>query len=969
MLLNNFISIIQEIGIVAILWIGRKFALEFLWGNNMKKFKWFFGLCVVVSLFAGCYTNDLDEPDVTPRSMGEIDKSLYAAKTLLDGLDSDGSKVLVAFYVPEKDDYTDRTAYIWLDEGADNKHDKAMTNGEKDGYKFGYLDLSTMSGSIPSDAEDAIKAKNDVKIIIKNKGTAWDWQTPDLVLPLSGGGKHFLITSGADKQSSCLVSVIPIGKEELAPAIMSANTKDGKTIEATLSVTLALETKEDSNGFYIQDAAKTTKVYASDVLNLDSLDDRYRNETRNVRILFNKPIDATKIWRLYNDNFGTNNALVSMQVASKDIASSTADAASKANDLGLTLNGTKATFKIWAPVASKVTLLLYTDASKVGNFNKDAVDKKTVGSTTDKELEGSPTSTSEMIQDKTTGIWSVSNVDVSAAKYYKYKIVNGGETYYVADINAKAASPDAIASQIVNINDGKPYGTKETYKNPFGKNGTETKNYTDAVIYEMHVTDWSKAADPTSTNVGKYLTVANSEKVIRHVKDLGVTHVQILPIFEFAETVANEGYNWGYNPYHYNVPESRYVTDMKDGMDAVDQLRTMINAFHDAGIAVIMDVVYNHTSGTQGGSLYDSTVPSYYYRFDGSGSYSNGSGCGNEVDTEAVMIKKYIIDSLKHWMLDYHINGFRFDLMGCMSKSTMKDIYKELSDIDKNVMVYGEPWTGGTAAVSDGAVQAVESESFGVGAFDDDFRDAIKGAEFGGFKKGQVQGIFNDDGILNGLCGKPGNNNRNETDKLGLALHYVECHDNYTLFDKLAMSYLNKTSFKGDLFARLENQSNTALNDVKAQDKLAAAYVFLSQGTPFINGGQEFLRTKRGNENSYNTNASDTNSIDLSFKTKYSDVYNTYKGLIALRKENPEAFGSNKDAKAETVKDADGKNINGVTKYTTGDFLVYFNATDKAVDITTTGYTKAVDVSSGTPKESATLPAKVDAKSFVILKK
>ncbi|MBD5406598.1 MAG: alpha-amylase, partial [Treponema sp.] len=228
-------------------------------------------------------------------------------------------------------------------------------------------------------------------------------------------------------------------------------------------------------------------------------------------------------------------------------------------------------------------------------------------------------------------------------------------------------------------------------------------------------------------------------------------------------------------------------------------------------------------------------------------------------------------------------------------------------------------------------------------------------AEYGGFNKGQVQGTYSDSGIIKGLTGAT--TKRNDTGMPGLSLHYVECHDNYTLFDKLAISYLEKSNYSGDLFTAIDA---SGLEAVKAQNKLAAAYIFLSQGTAFINGGQEFLRTKQGNENSY-ASSDAINQIDLSFKTKYSDVYNTYKGLIALRKANPSAFGSNKDAKAETLE-------KGVTKYTTGEFLVYFNATDKAVDITIpTDYKEAVNVSNGTP-ESATLPAKVPVKSFVILK-
>ncbi|MDE5899712.1 MAG: alpha-amylase, partial [Treponemataceae bacterium] len=376
-------------------------------------------------------------------------------------------------------------------------------------------------------------------------------------------------------------------------------------------------------------------------------------------------------------------------------------------------------------------------------------------------------------------------------------------------------------------------------------------------------------------------------------------------------------------------------------------------------------------------------------RMDASGGYSNGSGCGNEVATNNTMVRKYVVESLKHWMKDYHINGFRFDLMGLHEKETMAKIYSELKEIDPKVMVYGEPWTGGTAAVKDGCTGAVSSSGYGVGAFDDDFRDAIKGAEFGGFQMGQVQGLsngktyYNDSGIVNGLTGKSGKNNRNTTGKPGLALHYVECHDNYTLYDKLAYSAAvadgNNNIIGSDAIVRQFPSSLTdvQLETIRKQDALAAAYVFLSQGTPFINGGQEFLRTKKGNPDSYsadmkggvtwtntpgNRNIDDCNTIDLGFKTTYADVYNTYKGLIALRKANPEAFGANTSAKAETVS-------TGVTKYTAGEFLVYFNATDDAADIATAGYTKAVDVSSGEPEEGTTAPTSVPAKGFVILKK
>ena len=619
-------------------------------------------------------------------------------------------------------------------------------------------------------------------------------------------------------------------------------------------------------------------------------------------------------------------------------------AVSNINNMGLTLNGSTASFKMWAPLATKVSLVLFKDAA--------AVDSETI-------LGNSEMNSSE------GGFWTIDNVDVSSAKYYKYRIESGAESHDVADIWSKVGSVDSKASQIVDIDDAVcvPTGWESDYVNPWASSG-ESKSYSESIIYEMHIRDWSKAIGKD----GKFINLAESEDFVNHIKDIGITHIQILPSFDYAQVNADLDYNWGYNPYNYNVPEGRYVQDMKDGADAVKQFRQFIKAVHDAGIAVNMDVVYNHTSGTKTGSLYDMTVPEYFYRMTSDGAYSNGSGCGNEIATNHVIVKQFVIDSLVHWMKDYHINGFRFDLMGLHETTTMKAIYTELSKIDPNVMVYGEPWAGGNSTVTSGVNKKENIDSCtsgttvnGVACFNDDFRNAIKGAEFGGFKKGHVQGSFADDAINVGLLGSlktaKSGSKKGFTNLLGRSLNYVECHDNYTLFDKLAISYLEKTSYTGNLFNAI---GKNGLAAVKAQDKLAAAYIFLAQGTPFINGGQEFLRTKQGNENSYQSSDS-INGIDLSFKETYSDVYNTYKGLIALRKANPAAFGANKDATAETVS-------TGVTKYTTGDFRVYFNATDSAVNIDASGYSKVVDVTSGIPTDSA-LVSSVPAKFFVILKK
>lgn len=648
------------------------------------------------------------------------------------------------------------------------------------------------------------------------------------------------------------------------------------------------------------------------------------------------------------------------------------------SELGATGSASSMTFKTWAPTASKVQLLLFSDAlsAKVGIATGDNVQDMT---------------------EADNGIWKIENVDTTGKKYYKYSITTTLGENKIADIWSKAASADSVASQIVDINtdsNAKPSGWETTYKNPFKGN-----DYSDAIIYEMHIRDWGGG-----TAVASFEDLASNEN-IAHLKDLGITHVQILPMFDYAQTNSDTSYNWGYNPYHYNVPEGRYTKNMVDGTDAVKQMRAMIQKLHDNGIAVIMDVVYNHTNGTGKGSLYDMTVPTYFYRLDDAGSYKNGSGCGNETATNHKMFKKYVIASLEHWMKDYHINGFRFDLMGIHEPETMKEIYDALYKIDNKVMVYGEPW-GGDGFTS-GA--GVGTSGHGYGAFDDDFRDGIKGGEFGGFHRGIVNGNLSDDRLLQGLLGKSGSNNRNTTSKPGLAIHYAECHDNYTLFDKLLYSKNPqiKDKFNGEnfvpYFAPLYNSLSTYIDDIKKEDKLSAAFIFLAQGTPFINGGQEFMRTKQGNPDSYSADTKGghawteseikkCNTIDWSLKQKYADVYSVYKGLIALRKDNPTVFGHNASATA-----AQYASTAGVIKYlpagSSGDFVVFFNATSSDVDINASdksGFTKSINVEVEKPlknsganflfsqtysasvepyTENNSLPDKIPAKGFVILKK
>ena len=624
------------------------------------------------------------------------------------------------------------------------------------------------------------------------------------------------------------------------------------------------------------------------------------------------------------------------------------------NDLGLTISDNNAAFKCWAPLAKSVKVLLFKDSS---NLTKPAKSLK-------------------MTKDAANGaIWSAS-ADCTGFKYYQYEIANPEKKSRVCDIWAKAASPESVASQITDINsdstaipEGLKYdtswGTKESYYNPFGNSGKTAKSYTDAIIYEMHIRDWSNVE--VSDSLGKFNIIANGEKIIAHLKDLGVTHVQILPSFEYAEKISNKLYNWGYNPYNYNVPEGRYVTaGYTEGTQAIHDMRYMIGKLHENGIAVIMDVVYNHTAGTGDSSIYDLTIPQYFYRMKDAETYSNGSGCGNEVATNHAMVRRFIVDSVRHWMLDYHVNGFRFDLMGLHERDTMKEVYKACHEIDPNVMVYGEPWTGGKSMVKSGVAKStvdlitedIEENVNGVGCFNDDFRDAVKGSVFnpteGGFVQGNYGGIMK---IIAGLTGSV-RGRGGFTKKIGRSINYVECHDNHTLFDKLAITAIGKNT-TGDIFEQL---SPDQLELVKKQDKLSAAFIYLAQGTPFINGGQEFLRSKKGNHNSYMAPDA-VNGIDISFAEKYSDVYNTYKALIAFRKANSKYFGANESAAAETLSP-------GLVKYTTGKFTVYFNANDDAKDINESGKQIVINETNGTYSTAANGKiAKVAGKGFVIIEK
>ena len=884
---------------------------------------------------------------VTPGTIEETPEDVQIVISAKETLAPAADDAILFYYRPDGN-YEYWNLWVWAD-GADGIAVHFAEPIDVDGKKVAYVNFNNNS-EVSSAISDILNSNGKVNFIVRKSTPDTEWKAKDpgddQAWQLSWG-RFFAVISGQK-------NVYAVEKNA-KPQITSVNMISQLEMKLNISCKYAIKGIPSNNGFKITaDDGSTVKIENMRNFTYRTKDDEKflnnYNYTTNFWVKLAGPLDLNKTWKVSHPSFIPGNGL---EIGMNELYSITAAETEAVNEtLGAIYTPAGTTFKVWAPLASDVNLLIYDHWTKA-----KADGEKHNFILTEEEAAAATTANGgkriQMVLDKTTGVWSAEVAEDLNGKYYTYEINNGGDTNRICDIYANAAAPDSVAGQIVDLatdTAAQPEGWESEYTNPF--NG----GYTDAVIYEMHVRDWSKAWGGD----GKFIELANRAEFINHLKDLGITHVQILPAFDYAEKNSDSAYNWGYNPYQYNVPEGRYVVDHGiDGRKAVRDFRALILALHNAGIAVNMDVVYNHTNGTGVGSLFDMTVPYYYYRL-ANGAYSNGSGCGNETASNTAMFKKYIIESLKHWMKDYHVNGFRFDLMG------LHEIYAELKEIDSAVMVYGEPWTGGTAAVENGITSDTKKkidEMDGVGMFNDNIRNAIKGAEFGGFQHGFVQGKYEDKDnkdliaeVIEGLKGSP-----SLTKFPGRSLNYVECHDNYTLFDKLAMSYLEieeRDSTQGNLLADLIAAGG--LETVKAQNKMCAAIIFLAQGTPFINGGQEFMRTKNGDHNSYKSDDK-VNAIDMSFVETNKDVYNVYKGLIALRKANPKSFGANA---ASATKAADG-----VVKYTAGDFMVYFNSAKAAFDIDTTGYTTLVDVTSGAVVESDALPTNVAAGSFVILKK
>jgi len=500
--------------------------------------------------------------------------------------------------------------------------------------------------------------------------------------------------------------------------------------------------------------------------------------------------------------------------------------------LGATYTPGATTFRVFAPAANAVNVVLYDEAT------------------------GDKGRTTQPLKPAGKGVWEVGVTGNLKGKFYVFTFDGPDQSpdREALDIYAVNAVNSSRRARITDLAETNPPGWDA------GKPGPRVESPVDMVVYEIHVRDMTIAANSPARaeNKGKYLGFAETAE---YLKELGVTHAQLLPVQDFENDETSTNYNWGYVTTVFNSPEGWFASNVNDD-SRIREFKQLVAALHERGLGVIMDVVYNHTAA---GAPFNFHVPRYYYRYLPDGAQSNGSGCGNDFRSEAPMARKYILDSLKYWVSEYGVDGFRFDLMALIDLDTMKQVEKELRALRPDIVLYGEPWSAGGKQVPVKATNKQSIRGTKIGAFNDTMRNALVGSPFDKEAGGFIQnGVSVDDlkkclaGAWQMWAGTPGQ-----------VINYMSCHDNYTVWDKL--KHTNPQSSDADL---------------KETMKLGYLLLFTSQGVPFFHGGEEFARNKKGHENSYNAPDS-VNAVDWSLKQTHADLFAYTRDLIALRKAHP----------------------------------------------------------------------------------
>lgn len=545
-------------------------------------------------------------------------------------------------------------------------------------------------------------------------------------------------------------------------------------------------------------------------------------------------------------------------------------------DFGAIYGKEKTIFHVWAPTAKEVNLLLYATG-------------------TDEE-EGAENKGLHVMQRIGGGVWEAEVEGDLHGVYYTYQVTQEDTTKECIDIYAKACGANGKRGMVVDLERTDPEGFKED------KGWTQQNKNT--FLYELHIKDFSydENAGIEEKFRGKYLAFTQNGTTLKgapdcrtgidYLKELGVTHVHLLPVFDYAsvdETKEEGDYNWGYDPANYNIPEGSYATDSYHGEVRIREFKQMVKALHDAGIGVVMDVVYNHTYASD--SPFQVLAPYYYYRLNKDGEFSDASACGNETASGHFMYRQFMMQSVCYWAKEYHIDGFRFDLMGIHDTETMNQIRKKLNLLPngENILMYGEPWAASDPVMEEGLLPSVKKNisylDEGIAMFSDDSRDTIKGSVFYEEIPGYVNGKKGlEEKMKSVVCAWCDGGHEFAPKSPKQIITYASAHDNYTLWDKLAVTMQKKVDY--------------SVKDAKLlkANKLAAAIIFTSKGTPFIQAGEEFARTKYGDENSYKSSVQ-INKLDWKRRKEYGELVEYYKGLYELR----QAFSGLYDNSKESV--------------------------------------------------------------------
>ena len=566
-------------------------------------------------------------------------------------------------------------------------------------------------------------------------------------------------------------------------------------------------------------------------------------------------------------------------------------------DLELTYTPQGSVFRLWAPTADRARVNLY--AAGEGGEPQERLEME--------RFDG--------------GTWRVAVDRDLKGVFYTFQIeTNGGWLAETPGIWARAVGVNGNRAAVIDLRDTDPEGWE-------ADRAPEQKMYSDIILYELHHRDFSIAPDSGIKNKGRFLALTESgtrtpegeASGLDHLKELGVTHIHILPSFDFATVdesrLADKSYNWGYDPKNYNVPEGSYATDPADPAARIREFKEMVMSLHRNGMRVVLDVVYNHTASVER-SNFNLTVPGYFYRHNADGSYSDASGCGNETASEREMVRHYIVESVKYWATEYHIDGFRFDLMGIHDIETMNRVREELSKIDPTIFIYGEGWLAADSPLPPErrAVRDHVEQMEGIAVFCDDFRDAVRGSTFdehvAGYASGNIEGHY--EPVKFGIVGATEHPQVNYDGLLysslpyaaapSQAVNFVASHDGYTVVDKL------KLSVGGD----------RAADELLPIDKLIHTILLTAQGVPFIRAGEEMMQDKQGEPNSFRSPDA-VNRIDWSLKHANRDLFDYIRGLIALRRAHPAFRIPTTDGVRQWLRFLDTGD-SGVIAYTLGEY-------------------------------------------------